>query len=192
MASGPSFGRNFASGAASGQNLAFGRNELFKLITAFGHVKLIGHVGHTNGLVNHNSQIQPQLIVVIAKDYKIYLFFQEDCRIYCEGVKDRCNGLIRDGGVGYTGIDGSLIKLVVATVDDKLSKGSTKINKASSFRHMASSTLQLVVASINDKFSKGSTKQCLTFCWQTKQIYQQQIPIQHLSISCHVNSNIKS
>jgi hypothetical protein len=48
--------------------------------------------------------------------------------------------------------------LVVASVDGKLSKGSSKINNASSFRHTASSTLQLVVASVNDKFSKGSTK----------------------------------
>jgi hypothetical protein len=98
------------------------------------------------------------LIVAIAKDFKIYLFFQKDCRIFCEGVKDRHNGLIRDGGVGYTGIDGSLIKPIVASVNDKLSKGSTKINKASSFRHMDSSTFQLVVASVDDKFSKGSTK----------------------------------
>ncbi len=50
------------------------------------------------------------MIVAIAIDFKIYLFFQEDCRIFCEGVKDRCNSLIRNGGVGYTGIDGSLIK----------------------------------------------------------------------------------
>jgi hypothetical protein len=113
IASGPAFGHNFASGAASGQNLAFGCNELFQLITAFGQVKLIGHVGHTNGLVNHNSQIQPQLIVVIAKDFKIYLFFQDYCRIFCKGVKDHCNGLIRDGGVGYTGIDDSLVKPIL-------------------------------------------------------------------------------
>jgi hypothetical protein len=52
----------------------------------------------------------------------------------------------------------STLQLVVASVDDKLSKGSTKINNASSFRHTASSTLQLVVASIDEKFSKGSTK----------------------------------
>jgi hypothetical protein len=53
------------------------------------------------------------LIDAIAKDFKIYLFFQEDCRIFCEGVKDRCNGLFRDGSVGYTGIDGSLIKPIL-------------------------------------------------------------------------------
>ncbi len=52
----------------------------------------------------------------------------------------------------------STLQLVVASIDNKLSKGSTKINNASSFRHKASSTLQLVVASVNDKFSKGSTK----------------------------------
>jgi hypothetical protein len=119
IASGLAFGHNFASGTASGHNLAFGRNKLFELITAFGHVKLIGHVGHTNGLVNHNSQIQPQLIVVIAKDFKIYCFFQEDCRIICEGVKDRCNGLIRDGGVGYTSIGGSLVKpILIVRIND--------------------------------------------------------------------------
>jgi hypothetical protein len=60
MASGPAFGHNFASGTASGQNLAFGHNELFELITAFDNIKLIGHVSHTNGLVNHNSQLQPR------------------------------------------------------------------------------------------------------------------------------------
>jgi hypothetical protein len=80
MASGLASGHNMASGVASGQNLAFGRNKLFELITAFGHVKLIDHVGH-----NHNSQIQPQLIVAIPKDFKRYLFFQDDCRIFCEG-----------------------------------------------------------------------------------------------------------
>jgi hypothetical protein len=142
--------------------LAFGRNKRFELITAFSHVKLIGHVGHTNGLVNHNSQIQPQLIVVIAKDFKIYLFFQEDCRIFCESVKDRCNGLIRDGGVGYTGIDGSLIKPIAASINNKFSKGLTKSNNA------------------------------LPLCWQTKQTYRQQIRIQHLSIGCCVDSDIKS
>jgi hypothetical protein len=52
----------------------------------------------------------------------------------------------------------STFQLVVASVDEKLSKGSTKINNASSFRHTASSTLQLVVASVDNKFSKGSTK----------------------------------
>jgi hypothetical protein len=52
----------------------------------------------------------------------------------------------------------STLHLVVASVNNKLSKGSTKRNNASSFRHTASSTLQLVVASVNNKFSKGSTK----------------------------------
>ncbi len=52
----------------------------------------------------------------------------------------------------------STLQLVVASVNNKLSKGLTKINNASSFRHMASSTYQLVVTSIDDKFSKGSTK----------------------------------
>jgi hypothetical protein len=52
----------------------------------------------------------------------------------------------------------STLQLVVASVDNKLSKGSTKINNASSFRHTVSSILHLVVASINNKFSKGSTK----------------------------------
>jgi hypothetical protein len=52
----------------------------------------------------------------------------------------------------------STLQLVVASVNDKLSKGSNKTNHASSFRHRASSTLQLVVASIDNKFSKGSTK----------------------------------
>jgi hypothetical protein len=113
MATSQAFGHNFASGGASGQNLAIGCNKLFELITAFGHVKLIGHVGRTNGLVNHNSKIQPQLIVAIAKKFKIYLFFQEDCRIFCKGVKDCCNGLIRDGSVGYFGIDGSLVKPIL-------------------------------------------------------------------------------
>ena len=68
MAFGLASGYNMASGVASGQNLAFGCNELFELITAFGHVKIVGHVGH-----NHNSQIQPQLIVGIVKDFK-YIF----------------------------------------------------------------------------------------------------------------------
>jgi hypothetical protein len=63
----------------------------------------------------------------------------------------------------------STLQLVVASVDNKLSKGSTKINNASSFRHTASSTLKLVVASIDNKFSKGSTKSnnALPFWWQT-------------------------
>jgi hypothetical protein len=54
MASGPAFGHNFASGAASGQNLAFGCNKLFELITAFGHVKLISHVGHITTIAKSN------------------------------------------------------------------------------------------------------------------------------------------
>jgi hypothetical protein len=52
----------------------------------------------------------------------------------------------------------STLQLVVASINDKSSKGSTKSNNASSFRHTASSTLQLVVTSIDNKFSKGSTK----------------------------------
>jgi hypothetical protein len=52
----------------------------------------------------------------------------------------------------------STFQMVVASVNVKLSKGSTKSNNASSFRHTASSTLQLVVAFIDNKFLKGSTK----------------------------------
>jgi hypothetical protein len=52
----------------------------------------------------------------------------------------------------------STLQLVVASINNKLSKGSTKINNASSFRHTASSTLQLVAASVDNKFSKGSIK----------------------------------
>jgi hypothetical protein len=53
------------------------------------------------------------LIVAIAEDSKIYLTFQEDCKILCEGVKNRnnqnnCNGLIDDGSVDYAGIDSLL------------------------------------------------------------------------------------
>jgi hypothetical protein len=135
MASGAAFGHNFASGAASGQNLAFDHNGLFELITAFSHVKLIIHIGHTNGLVNHNSQIQPQLIVATAKDFKIYLFFQEDCRIFYEGVKDRRNGLIRDGDVGYTGIDSSLNKpiLIKSSMSNYWLIGLIKLFKLNGF-----------------------------------------------------------
>ncbi len=45
MAYGRAYGHNFvASGAASGQNLAFDHNEIFELIVAFDHVKLVGQI----------------------------------------------------------------------------------------------------------------------------------------------------
>ncbi len=108
MASGLAFRHNFASGPASGQNLTFGRNKLFKLITAFGHsklIKLIVRVGHTNSLVNSNERIGPkiqtQLIVKLSSDNffdgtqvqevgyhysKIFLHFCKSYRTFCEEV----------------------------------------------------------------------------------------------------------
>jgi hypothetical protein len=75
------------------------------------------------------------LIVAIANYFKIYLFFQEDCRIFCEGVKDCCKGLIRDGGVCYTGIDDSLVKpiLIESSMSNYWLIGFIKLFKLNSF-----------------------------------------------------------
>jgi hypothetical protein len=56
MAFGSAFGHNTAFG------LALGHNKL--LITPFGHsklIKLIGHVGHTNKLINSIRRIRPKI-----------------------------------------------------------------------------------------------------------------------------------
>jgi hypothetical protein len=47
--------------------------------------------------------------------------------------------------------------LVVASIDDKFLKGSTKTNNSLSFSNKSASTLQLVVAFVANKFSNGST-----------------------------------
>jgi hypothetical protein len=63
-----------------------------------------------------------------------------------------------DKALSFRHTASSTLQLFVASIDDKLSKCSTKINNASSFRHTVSSTLQFFIASIDNKFSKGSTK----------------------------------
>jgi hypothetical protein len=125
MAFGPAFGHIMAFDSACGHYMAFGlafnHNAAFGpafghnklLIMGFGHsklIKLIGHVSHTNSLVNSigriGPKIQTQLIVKLSPainseetqvpssklivgyhNSKISLHFGDDCRIFCEGVQ---------------------------------------------------------------------------------------------------------
>jgi hypothetical protein len=58
----------------------------------------------------------------------------------------------------------STLQLVVASVDDKFSKGSNKLNNASSFVNKSSSAFQLVVASVDWKSKAVSNKPFRTLC----------------------------
>ncbi len=104
-------GHKFASGAASGQNLAFGRNKLFELIMAFGHVKPILIVrinsldGHTspNGLIGLAGCCIIGLIDLLALS-----------KHWLNGLVDflGCNDLVGFIGLGLVGFIGlSLVSL---------------------------------------------------------------------------------